>query len=551
MPSFTISLPDLQSLIGKKITILELEDLIEYAKGEVESFDEKTGEMQISLDDTNLPYLWSSEGLARYFKGVLGIEKGIPKLNTVASGKTILVERSIHSIRPHISAFIAKGKPLTDYSLRQLVQLQEKFCGNYGRKRKNASIGLYASKKITFPVHYKAVLPDSARFVPLEFDKPLTLREILREHPKGIEFGEVISSHSHYPLLIDDAEKVLSFPPIINSNDLGKLEVGDTEFLFECTGLDEETVTLGTNIFAYALQDRGYTIQTLIIQYPQTKNTTPNPQTETITINHEMIKNLLGLDLTESAIKKLLEKARYEYDAGKVTIPAFRKDIMHPVDIIEDIGILYNFNSIESSPLTTYTVGKTTPLQGFVDTNRELAIGLGYQEVFSTVLSNKNLLYEKTRLADMGTIEIEKYMSENFSVVRTTLLPILLDMLSKNKHIEYPQKIFEQGLVTRRHNEAIVDYELLTLASTHAHVAFTEIKQAADSIISSLGITATYEELENQFYINGRAAQIKVQGTVIGMLGEVHPQTLQNFGLELPVVMMELNLTALYSLIKK
>ncbi len=551
MPTITFSLKDLQHLLHKKVSITELEDLMEYAKGEVEGYDEATDDVTVSLDDTNLPYLWSTEGLARYFHGVLSSKSGLVPLQLGSPSKKIIASNSIHDIRPFIAGFIAKGTPLTDYALRQLVQLQEKFCDGYGRKRKNASIGLYSFKRITFPVHYKAVDPDSVRFVPLEMSESLSLREILDKHPKGVEYGGIIKGNSHYPLLIDDAGKVLSLPPIINSNDLGRLEVGDTDFLFECTGLDEETVNLGAAIFAYALADRGYTIEPMTMEYAKKNVVTPVISHDTVKINHTMIQGLIGIELGETEITKLLHKAGYGYDNGLVTIPAYRRDILHPVDVIEDIAILYGYENIKSLPLTSYTRGGTLPLQGFVNKARELAVGLGYQEVFSAVLTNKKLLYEQARFPDTGTIEIENYMSENFSIVRSTILPILLELLSKNKHVEYPQKVFEEGLVSRRHGEATIDYNLLSLASTHSSATITEAKQAADAILSALHLKGEYHELEHSTFISGRAAKITVDGVEVAILGEVHPQVLENFGLELPVVMVEMNLIAVFNLLKK
>ena len=340
----------------------------------------------------------------------------------------------------------------------------------------------------------------------------------------------------------------MSLPPIINSNDLGKLEISDTEFLFECTGMDEETVNLGTVIFAYTLVDRGYKIEPMKMKYPKTETITPVTSEEKTKITHEQIKQLLGLELGENEIKKLLEKARYDYDNGTVTIPPFRGDILHPFDVIEDIAIMHGYDKIESEPMQTYTVGGTLPLQEFVDKVRELAIGLQYQEAFSTVLSNKKLINEQARFPDAGTVEIENYASEIYSVVRTTLIPILLDLLSKNKHVDYPQKIFEEGVVTRRHGEAIIDYEFLTLTSTHSLVTFTEAKQAANAILASLGMKGEYEELDHPTFIAGRAAKVSINGTEIAIIGEIHPHVLENFGLELPVVSVEINLTSLFGI---
>ncbi|MEK6854484.1 MAG: phenylalanine--tRNA ligase subunit beta, partial [Nanoarchaeota archaeon] len=248
MPTISFLFKDFQQLLGKQLQIEKFEELLLlYAKGEVEKYDKAADEVTVKLDDTNLPYMWCPEGLARYLRGILSIQKGTEKLKVNGSNYRVIADNSVKKVRPFITAFVAKGKKLDDYLLKQLVQMQEKFCEGYGRRRQKVSIGLYSYKRIAFPVHYKAVAPESVSFAPLEFDKELSLREILAQHPKGQQYGWIIKDSAKYPLLIDDKEKVLSLAPIINSNFTGRLEIGDNEFLFEATGTDEESINLGAS----------------------------------------------------------------------------------------------------------------------------------------------------------------------------------------------------------------------------------------------------------------------------------------------------------------
>ena len=80
MPKINFSLKDLNKLVERKISVKKLSELIHFAKGELEAYDKKTDEVLVSLDDTNLPYLWSVEGIARLFRGVLGVKKGMPEI---------------------------------------------------------------------------------------------------------------------------------------------------------------------------------------------------------------------------------------------------------------------------------------------------------------------------------------------------------------------------------------------------------------------------------------------------------------------------------------
>ena len=551
MPTITFSLKDLQQLVGKKLSIEELKELAYYAKGSVEDYNKATDEIKIDFGDTNLPYLWSVEGFARLLKGLLGKEMGLPKIKIINSNYKLMVDSSVKTIRPYISAFVAKGFKINDYLIKQLIQLQEKLCENYGRRRKKIAIGIYNYQKIKFPIHYKATLPNSIKFVPLDFDKELTQQEILSQHPKGREYGYILEGFKKYPILIDSANQVLSFPPIINSELTGRVNVGDNSLFFEATGLNIEEVLLATNIFAYALYDRGFKIYSVEVIYPTKKMITPRLDNETITVTSKSIKNLLGLDLDGTAIKRLVEKLRYGYEKGNIKVPPYRVDILHEVDIIEDIAISYGYDNITELEMKSYTVGSTSPLIHFINKIRECIIGLGYQEIMSPILTNKTTLYKKMCIGDFGTVEIEEYVSKNYSVVRTWLLPILLEVLSKNKHVEYPQKIFEQGTVTVRKHDKVIDYERLALVTAHEKANYTEVKQVFDYLMRMLDINYEMVETEHNSFIPGRVARAKVNNKKIAFIGEISPAVLENFELIMPVAGFELNLTELFELVKK
>src|SRR3989338_5009001 len=211
MPTITFSLKDLNSLIGKSLSIEQLDELFSKAKGELEEYNNDTDEVKLELGDTNQPYLWSAEGISILLKGFLGIEKGIPKLEITNAGDSdyiVKVDKSVEKVRPYIVSFIAKGKKIDDYILKQLIQLQEKLADNFGRKREKIAIGIYPLKKIKFPVTYKAVKPDSIKFIPLKSEKEMTPKEILENHPKGKEYAKLLDNKPLYPILIDGKNEV-------------------------------------------------------------------------------------------------------------------------------------------------------------------------------------------------------------------------------------------------------------------------------------------------------------------------------------------------------
>jgi len=548
MPTIEFSYKDFQKQLGRKLPVTEFKELVNlYAKAEVEEY--KDDEIKVALDDTNLPYLWCVEGLARFFRGVLGIEKGLPKIKVSDSNFKVIVENSVKKYRPYIATFVADGKVLDNYLLEQLIQLQEKFCEGYGRRRAKVSIGLYSHKRIKFPVHYRAVAPDSVKFVPLEMKSKLKLSEVLEKHSKGREYGWIIKDMPLYPLLVDDNNEVMSLVPIINSNFTGKLMIGDKELMFEATGTDEEAVNLAANIFAQNLYDRGFKIYGINVDYGSKKVTSPHSFNEKVKLNQAGVESLTGLKLSPSKTKELLEKARYAVSGSTVTIPDYRRDILHIFDVIEDIAIMYGFNKIESAPLTSYTVGSTTDMHKFVDKAREIVIGLGFQEILSPILSNKVIIEEKMEADDTGMVEIENVMSETFSAIRSWLTPIMLEVLSKNKHNDFPQRIFEQGLVNVKKGSKVYEKEKLALAISHTKTDFTEVKQCADAIMNSLGLTYSVQPFDYKTFINGRCGKIMVKGKGIGMIGEISPKVLVNWELEMPVTVLELDLSEIKKLI--
>ncbi|MBI2140067.1 phenylalanine--tRNA ligase subunit beta [Candidatus Woesearchaeota archaeon] len=550
MPTITFSLKDLQELVGKKLTPDEVGRLVEFGKGEMKQFTKETDEVTVDFDDTNLPYLWSVEGVARLFRGVLGMQKGFSRVTLKKGEYSIIVDESVESVRPFVAGMVVKGKKIDERLLKQLIQLQEKLCESYGKRRSKVAMGIYPFDKITFPVHYRAVKPESARFVPLDFSKEMSLGEILEEHPKGKEYAFILKGKQLYPLLADSKGKALSFPPIINSAETGKINIGEERFFVEVTGTDREAAELCLNIAAYALSERGFEVYGVIVVQGNKKTITPSLQEEKIKVPPEHVKQLFGLELGKGEIKTLLEKAGFEVNSsGTVIVPPYRRDILHAYDVVEDIGIMHGYESIGEKALISYTAGGTSPKAKLSNLLRELAIGLGFQEVMSPVLSNKGILHTNMSLGNdaeawpggFSTIEIENFMSETYSSVRSWLTPILMEFLSKNNHVGYPQKIFEIGTASVQQSGKAIDHEKIAFAAAHEKAGYTEVRQILDYIMRMLNIPFTVEEIEHGSFIPGRAGAVIAHGKTIALLGEIHPKVLTRWGIIVPVAAVEIN----------
>src|SRR5688572_6196801 len=325
MPTVSIYRDDLETLLAggeRAFTSWGLDDLdtwLSLVKGELKGHNAETGELRIELQDSNRPDLWCCEGIARQIR-----IKRMGKPVTYSffkkpprATRTIVVGPGLETVRPYVAACAATGYRVTDEGLAQLIQTQEKLADIFGRKRRTVSIGLYRLAGIVFPVRYELVKADEARFTPLGMDTVMTPAEILLVHPKGIEYGRIVACHDRVPLLRDSQGQVLSFPPIINSREIGEVQAGDSELFVEVTGTDLAMVVLALNIFAANLADRGATITPVQIRYPGKTSlghsvVTPVGLTKARSIPRQVVETALGERLSDQEIGKAL--TAYGYD---------------------------------------------------------------------------------------------------------------------------------------------------------------------------------------------------------------------------------------------
>lgn len=168
-------------------------------------------------------------------------------------------------------------------------------------------------------------------------------------------------------------------------------------------------------------------------------------------------------------------------------------------------------------------------------------IGLGFQETLSFILSNKKDLHEKT-LADSHLVEIDNYMSETYSAVRDSILPSLLNIMSKNMHVEYPQKIFEAGECAFIISGDIINSTKLGACVSDDQIGYEDVTSVVDALLRLLGISYELVQSKNTSFIEGRQALILVKGKPAGTVGEIHPQVLENWNIDKPVVAFELDI---------
>ena len=557
MPTIDVDYPEFEKLLRMKFDrdIEKVNEILEFVKGEVKLFDEKADVMSIEIKDTNRPDIWNVEGLSRALRGFLGLETSPREYKVGKPLVEVFVDERLGNIRPYIGCAVIKDVKLTDAIIRGFMHMQEKLDQSYGRNRQRTSIGLYDYGLIKSPLSYSVTKPTAISFVPLDFDKKMSLKAILKKHPKGLEYGHIVNKHSVYPILLDAEKKVLSFPPIINSNDLGRITDQTRNILVEVTGTMHETVLNTVKIVTLSLIDRGGEAHSAIVRYPREKQMvmTPDFEAKSMDLNVAYASKVLGLDLTAEQIAKLLPKAGFSVektseDKVTVKIPCYRVDVMHQVDLIEDIAIAYGYDKIKPLWRRKPTTGGVRPEQGLLDVARELMVGLGFQEILTYTLTNPKNLFARMNCKKERVVELANPKVQTLTCLRNWLLPSLMEFLSNNSSVEYPQKIFELGKVTildEKQETRTRDEHWLAAIICHASANFSEIKSALDALFMNLGIEWKIKEAKHPSFLEGRTAAIYVKGKRLGIIGEMHPEVLNNFKLENLAVAFEMNLDSL------
>ena len=552
MPKIEVSHKDLCGLIGRKLSTEQIADYVLLAKSEL---DEINGDiLKVDIKDTNRPDLWSTEGIAREIRGRLN-EKGLPQAK-IKKGKVSVVVDTKSPVQPVAVCAIARGLKIDENFLSQIIQLQEKLSVTFGRNRKEMSMGVYDLDKIKFPVKYTSLPKQKILFAPLGFQKEMTAHQILEIHPKGKEFGHLMHG-DEYPVWTDANNKILSMPPIINSNDIGNVTTKTKNVMIECTGYDMKFLQTAISILSMQMIDRGAEVETVGTLIKGKKLISPDLQPKKFYASIGGIKKISGLDLAEKKIIELLEMARYQCKlSGKrleLLYPSYRQDIMHERDVVEDVVISYGFNKIEPAAPKIITKGGLSEDYLLADKLCEIMAGAGFLEVLSYTLTNSENLNGKMNVTG-SYVEIENPMSSNWSVFRTSLLPGLLEFLSKNNHVEYPHAIFEVGDCVLLDNSAETrtrDSKKISAAMSSTAINYESISSALDALFRNIGISYQLKKSSHPSFIEGRLAEVHVGKKHIGFVGEIHPQVLNNWALEKPVVAFEIELDEVFRLLSK
>lgn len=543
----------LNKIIGKKISIEKLEEILFNLGFELE--DVQGDNIKIDVT-TERPDLLSTYGLGRTLRAYLGRKNNSYKIPK--SGEKLKVNDAAKEW-PCAVACIVKGLKFDNEKIKEVIRIQEKLGDTFLRNRKKGGIGIYPLDKIKFPVRFTAEIPEKIKFTPLESKNLMNAHKILEEHPTGRKYKHIIEEWKKFPIFIDTNDNIMSMPPIINSHNLGKIDEKTKDVFVEATGQDLKTINMALQVLAAALIDMGGKAYSIDMIYGNKTVTSPNFYEEKRTLKVQAVNKILGLDLKANEIKKLLEKMSYKVISSnkkelKIIVDSTRRDIWHDVDLIDDIARAYGFNNFKTRFKHVDSIGETTRSVKIKEEISSLMVGLGYQEAFTLILTDKDDQFRKMNIKEFKHMSLGKSVEQSINMTRAWLLPELIKCLKNNRSAEYPQKIFEiNHVIIPDENKDVKCKDILRLAvaTSHSSASFTEIKQVLDYVINLLGFNYELREAEHNSFINGRSGRISVNGKDIAYIGEVHPQVLENYELEMPVAAFELNLTELFENINK
>jgi len=548
MPVVNLRVDKLLKLLKREIS---LEELSEYLALLGLSVEERQDNILRVEYNPNRPDFSSVYSVARALQGFLGIRTGLPRYRTSKPRVKMYVDASVKDIRPFIGCAVVRGLRLDEDDLQELIAMQEDLHWIIGRNRKKMAIGLHDFSALTPPFTYRAVKPDEVRFTPLKDYRRMTPAEVLAKNEIGRKYSWLVASLQRIPVLVDARGEVFSMPPVVNAA-LTELTPGVRDVFIDVTGTEKERVSQALNILASALADAGGKVEQVSVLYKEGRWLTPDMRPYKMQLDVTMASALTGLELTPTAAARLLRRMRMDVAVkGRsltVTYPAYRVDILHPADLVEEISIAYGYNKMEPIKPASNTYGRYLYTSEFYEKVCEVMVGLGFSEVYNLLLTNEKAHYEIVLMDEERHVMLANPATREYTMLRTSLIPSLLSNLAMNKDNLYPQRIFELGDVVLPDEgvpEKAVRRKRLAAATAHADAGYTEIKSVLDELFKQLGKTPAYSPISKKTFIEGRCASVIVDGVSVGVAGEVAPQVLENLGLAMPAAVFEIRIEEL------
>ena len=254
----------------------------------------------------------------------------------------------------------------------------------------------------------------------------------------------------------------------------------------------------------------------------------------------------LGADQIREALVTYGCGAEVSRDTVRVKLPPYRNDLMHAVDVVEDVAISRGYGDFAPVMPSQFTVGGLTRLEQVSDRVRDLMIGMGFQEIIANIMASRQELVDRMRLAGTSwdrVVEVDNVMSQTYACLRQSIIPSLLRVEMASTRAFYPHRLFEVGeaaVPDPTHESGSRTATLLGALIAHATVAFSEAHSCLDFLCYHLDQPYTLEPVSHPSFLDGRAGRIVSEGKILGFIGELHPEVLERWEVTMPCVVFEL-----------
>ncbi len=277
------------------------------------------------------------------------------------------------------------------------------------------------------------------------------------------------------------------------------------------------------------------------------------PQPTVLKLEPEKINALLGTDVLRGEMAHILETLEFTVERDQVTVPSWRGDVKEMADLAEEVARFYGYDKIPATLVRGQTtLGGYSPEQKLEQRLGSVCRACGYDEIITYSFISPTW-YDKIRWAEdeplRSSFKILNPLGEDTSIMRTTTLPSMLDILTRNYNYRNKcVRLYEVGRVylTGREDGLAEEDKTLTLGA-YGDVDFFTFKGTVEAILRDLRVSdVTFRACQDDpSYHPGRCAMVYASGHFVGMMGQIHPLVAQNFGVDAELYCAELPLTAL------
>jgi len=617
MPTVSLVRDDLFEALGKTYTQEEFDELcfefgieLDEVTSEAEMAAKEKGanaktsdlsdEVIYKIDiPANRYDLLCMEGLTRALKIFLGKTEA-PSYQIVepAGGKRqqMVVEENVSELRPFVVSAVLRGVKFDEKRYKSFIDLQDKLHQNICRQRKYVAIGTHDLDTLQGPFRYEHLPPSEINFVPLVPNDRKFEAKALMDHYKTDpdckhlkDYVGLIYDSPVYPVIYDSNNVVLSLPPLING-DHSKITLDTKNVFIECTATDltKANIVLDTVVTMFSEHcEKPFTVEPVDVTYKRDgkTQTTPLLSTREESAKVSEVNSTIGISIEpermcELCTKMQLGPARYDKAADSivVTVPPTRSDILHAVDVIEDVAIAYGYNNLEIEVPPTLCVGGPQPINHFTDLLREEISRAGYIEMLTHGLCSTEENFTMLRQPVGPAVKLSNPAIIEYEVVRTTLLPGALKTVQHNRSMAVKDgvKLFEISDVVlpdsthpigaKNQRRLVAVYVGLTAGFEVIHglvdrvmalcqvpptdaYAGNSMREEAKTVSPREGLAYCIAPAENATFFSGRCADVIVtkegNDTKVGTFGIIHPEVIEKYGISNPCSAVEIDIESL------